>query len=215
MSAVRPGHPRGTGRVRMTPDGRREQLLELGVRLLSTRSVDELSIDMLAEEAGISRGLLYHYFGNKRDFHRAVVRKAADDLIRVTAPPAQGEPLERLVASLAAYVDYVVANYEGYASLVRGAGSGNADLLEIYEEARAALTDRIFEAGEDARGGGGRLLDVLEVDDTPATRLMVRGWAAMTEDVVLAWVRDPHGVEKRELLAMLAAALPGVLPSPS
>ena len=71
-----------TGRVRMDPGSRREQLLELGVRLLSTRSLDELSIEMLAEEAGISRGLLYHYFGNKQDFHRAVVRKAADDLIR-------------------------------------------------------------------------------------------------------------------------------------
>ena len=119
------------GRVRMTPEHRREQLLELGVRLLSTRSVEELSIEMLAEEAGISRGLLYHYFGNKRDFHRAVVRKAADDLIRVTAPPEQGEPLERLAASLEAYVDYVVANYAGYSSLVRGAASGNADLQQI------------------------------------------------------------------------------------
>jgi AcrR family transcriptional regulator len=207
MSTVRPGHPGGTGRVRMSPDGRREQLLALGVRLLSTRSVDELSIDMLAEEAGISRGLLYHYFGNKQDFHRAVVRKAADDLIRVTAPPTEGEPLERLATSLEAYVDYVVANYEGYASLVRGASSGNAALLEIYEEARAALTDRIFET----RADGGPLLDVLGIPDTPATRLMVRGWAAMTEDVVLAWVRDPRGVEKRDLLAMLAAALPGVL----
>jgi AcrR family transcriptional regulator len=195
----------------MTPDGRREQLLELGVRLLSTRSVDELSIDMLAEEAGISRGLLYHYFGNKQDFHRAVVRKAADDLIRVTAPPAHGEPLERLAASLEAYVDYVVANYEGYASLVRGAGSGNADLLAIYEEARAVLTERIFETPAGEEDDPGRLLDVLGIPDTPATRLMVRGWSAMTEDVVLAWVRDPRGVDKSDLLTMLAAALPGVL----
>ena len=208
MSTVRPG---GTGRVRMTPDGRREQLLELGVRLLSTRSVDELSIDMLAEEAGISRGLLYHYFGNKQDFHRAVVRKAADDLIRVTAPPAEGEPLERLAISLEAYVDYVVANYEGYSSLVRGAGSGNADLLAIYVEARAVLTDRIFETPVGEGDDRGRLLDVLGIADTPATRLMVNGWSAMTEDVVLAWVRDPRGVHKSGLLTMLAAALPGVL----
>src|SRR4051794_281388 len=94
-------------RVRMTPDSRREQLLELGVRLLSTRSLDELSIETLAEEAGISRGLLYHYFGNKQDFHRAVCRRAADDLIKVTAPVQEGEPLERLAKSLDAYVGYV------------------------------------------------------------------------------------------------------------
>ena len=62
-----------------------------GVRLLATRSLDELSIDLLAEEAGISRGLLYHYFGNKHAFHEAVVRRAADDLIAQTAPPAEGD----------------------------------------------------------------------------------------------------------------------------
>ena len=38
--------------------------------LLATRSLDELSIDLLAEEAGISRGLLYHYFGNKHGVPR-------------------------------------------------------------------------------------------------------------------------------------------------
>jgi AcrR family transcriptional regulator len=201
-----------TTRVRMTPDERREQLLAHGVRLLSTHSLDELSIDMLAEEAGISRGLLYHYFGNKQDFHRAVVRKAADDLIAVTAPPAEGEPLERLAASLEAYVDYVVANYEGYSSLVRGSAGGNEDLRRIYEEARGALTDRIFVAAGAA--GDEREVDpVLGVRlvDTPASRLMVRGWSAMVEDVVLAWVRDPGGVAKPDLLLMLAAALPGAL----
>lgn len=194
-------------RVRMTPDDRREQLLELGVRLLSTRSVDELSIDVLAEEAGISRGLLYHYFGSKQGFHRAVVRKAADDLIRVTAPPPEGEPLERLARSLEAYVDYVTTNYAGYTSLVRAASGGDEVLREIYEEARAALTDRIF----DVAAAEGNLLQTFGIPDTPSTRLLARGWSAMTEDVVIAWVRDPAGVEKSELLRLLAAALPGAL----
>jgi AcrR family transcriptional regulator len=189
----------------MRPDSRREQLLDLGVRLLSTRSLDELSIEMLAEEAGISRGLLYHYFGNKQDFHEAVVRRAADELIEVTAPEPGGEPLERLGRSLEAYVDYVVANYEGYSSLVRGAAGGNETLRRIYDEARAALTDRMFEtAGEQG-------LTELGVADTPQVRLMVRGWSALTEDVVLSWVRDGRGVAKDDLLAMLTAALPGVL----
>ena len=194
-------------RVRMSPAGRREQLLELGVQLLSARSLDELSIEMLAEEAGISRGLLYHYFGNKQDFHRAVCRKAADDLIAVTAPVQEGQPLERLVKSLDAYVAYVEANFAGYTSLVRGAASGDEDLQAIYEEARGALTDRIFDVA-DAEPG---VLDVLTVPDVPAVRLMVRGWSAMAEDVVIAWVRDDRGVSRSDLLAMLAAALPGVL----
>ncbi len=195
-----------TGRTRLAPGTRREQLLDLGVRLLSTRSLDEISIEMLAEEAGISRGLLYHYFGNKREFHRAVVRRAADELIEVTAPVGDGEPLERLARSLDAYVDYVVGNFAGYTSLVRAAASGDDDLRQIYEESRAALTDRIFDVAE-SEG----VLELLTAADTPAVRLMVRGWSALCEDVVIAWVQDDRGVTKDDLLAMLSAALPGVL----
>ena len=188
-------------RTRLAPDQRRTQLLDIGVSLLATRSLDELTIDVLAEEAGTSRGLLYHYFGNKHAFREAVVRRAVDDLIARTAPPAGGEPLERLLASVAAYVDYVVANYEGYVSIVRGAAGGNESLRRLYEEARTALTDRIFT--EDAQGE--------IIPDTPAARLMVGGWAAMSEELVLTWVADPGGVTRDQLLQALAASLPALV----
>ena len=185
-------------RTRLTPDQRRTQLLDLGVSLLATRSLDELTIDLLAEEAGISRGLLYHYFGTKHDFHEALVRRAIDDLVEQTAPPAGGDPLERLLTSVAVYVDYVVANYEGYASIVKAAQGGNETLRRLYDGARAALTDRIFTA--DAQG------DVLP--DTPAARLMVRGWAALAEELVLTWAREPAGVSREELIRVITGALP-------
>ncbi len=192
-------------RVRLSPEERRSQLLDLGVRLLADRSLDELSIDVLAEEAGISRGLLYHYFGNKHAFHEAVVRRAVDDLVTQTAPPVEGEPAERLLASMSAYADYVVANYRGYISLVRGASGGNETLREIYDEARAVLTDRIFL--EDVAGGSH------DFPDTPQVRLLVRGWAAMVEEVVLAWAADPTGVSREELDVMLAISLPALVES--
>ena len=188
-------------RTRLSPEQRRSQLLDLGVRLLATRSLDELSIDLLAEEAGISRGLLYHYFGNKHDFHEAVVRRAADDLIAQTAPPLAGDPIERLLASVTAYVDYVLANYEGYLSLVKGAAGGNDAIRRIYDESRSALTDRIFR--EDAQGS--------IIVDTPAARLLMRGWGAMVEDLVLCWKLDPTGVTREQLLEMMAQSLPALV----
>jgi AcrR family transcriptional regulator len=190
-----------TTRTRLSPAQRREQLLDLGVRLLADRSLDELSIDLLAEEAGISRGLLYHYFGNKVAFHEAVVRHAADDLIAQTAPPPGGEPLARLLASVAAYVDYVTANFEGYVSLVKGAAGGNETLRGIYEEVREVLSARIFH--EDAQGE--------LVPDTPHNRLIVRGWVAMCEELVVAWRTDPGGVSREDLLAITTAALPALV----
>jgi AcrR family transcriptional regulator len=198
------GDVTATTRSRLAPDARRSQLLDLGVRLLATRSLEELSIDLLAEEAGISRGLLYHYFGNKHAFHEAVVRRAADDLIAQTAPPAEGDPVERLQVSVAAYVDYVLANFEGYVSLLRGAASGNEALRAISEEVRGVLSERIFL--EDPEGEF--------IADTPRNRLVVRGWSAMTEELVVSWGAEARegqpGVSRDELLELIVGSLPAL-----
>jgi AcrR family transcriptional regulator len=185
-------------RIRLSPAKRREQLLDLGVRLFARRSLDELSVDAMAQEAGISRGLLYHYFGDKLGFREAVVRRAAEDLIAKTAPPAAGDPLERLLCSMTAYLDWVEVNHEGYLSLVRGAAS-DATLQDVYDGARAALTDRIFE--EDETG---------LVPDTPVARLLVKAWAAFAEELVLSWVADPGEVTREQLIELLAGSLPAL-----
>lgn len=192
-------------RVRMSPDDRREQLLDIGVELLATRPLEELSIELLAEKAGISRGLLYHYFANKQEFHVAVVRRSADGLIAITAPRDIEDPIEQLRVSTAAYVDYVSENYAGYVSLIRAAQGGNDELREIYEMARDALTSRVFEAVNY------ETLAELGVVDSPLNRLLVRGWAAATEEIVVSWVRDPAGVSREELLTSLASALPAMM----
>lgn len=190
-----------TARIRLSPEARRAQLLELGARLFATRSVDEISIDVLAEEAGISRGLIYHYFGSKQDFRLAVIRHAVEDLVEKTAPPAEGEPIERLLISLGVYVDYVLANLTLYRSLVRAAAGGTDEIRALYDEGRFALTDRIFR--EDSQG------QILK--DTPQSRLVVRGWSAMTEEMVLAWADDPSVMTRDELLGVLALSLPGLV----
>lgn len=120
-------------RARLSPTERREQLLEIGARLFATRTLDELTIELLAEEAGVSRGLLYHYFGSKQEFHRSVCEHAAADLIAQTAPPADAAPADVLAITMAAYVDYVQTNQRGYRSLVRAASGGDDQLRAVYE----------------------------------------------------------------------------------
>ena len=186
-------------RTRLSPAERREQLLDLGVRLFAHRSLDELSVDALAQEAGISRGLLYHYFGDKLGFREAVVRRAAEDLIAATAPPGAGEPVERLMVSMTAYLDWVERNREGYLSLVRGAASDPV-LREVYDAARFALTDRIFASDDSGL-----------IPDTPVVRLIVTGWAAYAEQLVLSWVDAPGEVTRAQLVGLLAGSLPALV----
>lgn len=196
------------GRTRLTPEERRTQLLDLGVQLLATRSLEELSIDLLAEEAGISRGLMYHYFGNKLGFFEAVVQHAADDLYRQTAPPDQGDALERLLGSITGYVDYVVANRTGYASLVRAASGGNEALRAIYDTTFRALAERFFTEGPGASGGADNTIDL---PDTPAVRLILHAWQAMVEDLVLTWCDRPSGLTRDDLLRTITTSLPALL----
>jgi len=190
-----------TPRTRLSPDERRTQLLDTGVRLLATRSLDELSIDVLAEEAGISRGLLYHYFGGKQGFYEAVVQHAADDLYARTAPPADGEPLERLLGSITGYVDYVVTNQAGYRSLVKAASGSNEALRTIYEATFAALADRFFAVDT----------GTLDLPDTPAVRLVIHAWQAMVEDLVLTWCDHPAGLTRDDLIEVITTSLPAII----
>ncbi|HRI06444.1 MAG TPA: helix-turn-helix domain-containing protein, partial [Nannocystaceae bacterium] len=91
-------------------DERRDQLLTLGRRIFAERAYDEVSIDDIAEAAGISKGLLYHYFGSKRGFYVAIVRESASRLVEATAIRTDLPPGERAHAGLAAYLDFAAAS---------------------------------------------------------------------------------------------------------
>ena len=61
-----------TTRTRPSLDTRRAQLIAQGMAFFGTRPYDTVSIDDIAEAAGISKGMLYHYFPTKRDYYAAV-----------------------------------------------------------------------------------------------------------------------------------------------
>jgi AcrR family transcriptional regulator len=186
-------------RVRLSPEARREQLLTLGVQMLATRQLEDLSVEDLAEEAGISRGLLFHYFRNKQDFHRAVVSYATQQMVTLTEPDPRLPPLEQLSAVLEKYLDYVLGHYEVYTYLIRGHARSNQEVSAIVEETRLTLANRV-------RGN----LQLLGLPDDELSYLAIRGWLAFVEEVVVKWVPD-QTVPREQLLRLFAAALPSVI----
>ena len=71
------GAARGKRRIRLDTDERKAQLLALGRQAFAERTYDDVSIDDIAKSAGISKGLLYHYFPTKRDLYIAGLREIA------------------------------------------------------------------------------------------------------------------------------------------
>lgn len=186
-------------RVRLTPEARRAQLIELGVEMLATRTLDELSVEDIADRAGISRGLLFHYFASKQEFHLEVARAAAQELLRRTEPDETLPPIEALHGSLRAFIDYVEENPDNYKSLVRGAASGDADMRAIFGRTRAALAQRVIGV---VAGMGLQL--------GPRAELAVHGWVAFVEEAVIRWT-DTRPFDRDGLQDLLAKSLPAVM----
>lgn len=192
--------PPSGARVRLSREARRTQLLELGVEMLATRRLDELSTDEIAAAAGISGGLLFHYFPTKHDYHVAVARAAAQQMVeRVLRADTGDDPAARLRTSLEAYVDHVADHHRAYVSLVRGAAGGDPDLAAVYHDTRAAFTAWLV---DNLRSLLGRV--------TPTLGLAVRGWQSFVEEVVLAWMEGSE-LSRPELLAMLERSFHRVL----
>src|ERR1700709_299942 len=89
-----------TAKRRLSTDARREQLLASRARLLADRPFDEVSIEEVARAAGVSKGLLYHYFPTKKDFLIAALERGQEELAALTAPDAALPPPEHLAPSL-------------------------------------------------------------------------------------------------------------------
>src|SRR6478735_5109695 len=109
----------GRTRRRLSTGERREQLLSVGARLFSESPYDEVWIEQVAEIAGVSRGLLYHYFPTKRDFFAAVVERESERMLRMTAA-VPGVPVrEQLAAGVVAYLGCVDAHADGHGAFPR------------------------------------------------------------------------------------------------
>jgi len=179
-------------RLRRTAGDRRAQLVQIGLELLPTTPVQELTIDEVARRAGISRSLLFHYFATKRDYYTAVTRAAADLLWDHLLPRPGTPPEARVTGMLDRYVGWVETFRETHLSFVRGAAGGDPWVAEIYEETRGRLVDAALQA--------------LDLPDDPRRRQLVLAWFAFTEDLVGQWTREPT-MSRDDLLALLRDVL--------
>jgi AcrR family transcriptional regulator len=191
-------------RRRLSTGERREQLLSVGARLFSESPYDDVWIEQVAEIAGVSRGLLYHYFPTKRDFFAAVVERESERMLRMTAA-VPGVPVrEQLTAGLDTYLQYVEAHAHGYRAFHRADAAGDQTVRRVYQRALAAQEQQIL-AALSADPEFGPLFEA-----RPEVRLAVRGWLAFTTAVCLEWLRGSD-LTRDQVRDLCARALLGVI----
>ena len=167
--------------------------------MFTERPYDDFSMDELATSAGVSKGLLYHYFPSKRALYLEVLRGAASELLDLIRP-RPGLPLaEQLRVALTAYMEYVRQRADAYRAMLRGGIGNDPAVAEVAENVRRTIRERIL-------GGLGIRRP------SPRLRITVAGWVGLVEAASLDWL-EHDDLDGERLVDLLVDGLVALLAS--
>ncbi|MFE9770930.1 TetR/AcrR family transcriptional regulator [Streptomyces sp. NPDC005931] len=184
---------------RLSIEERRSQLLDAALSLFAHRAPEDVSLDDVAEAAGVSRPLVYRYFpGGKQQLYEAALGSAAEELRHCFDEPHVGPLLLRLSRALDRYLAFVEQHGTGFSALLQG-GS-------VVETSRTtAIVDGVRRAAAE------HILSHLGVvEPGPRLRMTVRMWITAVEAASLIWLdegRQPPADELRDWLVEQLVAL--------
>lgn len=137
-------------------------ILHAGIEEFSHKSYQEANTDLVVAACGISKGSLYHYFGNKKGFYLHLVDVAVHRVLSTLSPPpvagdflsvvfsaldhklrqAEVWPHEVALLNLAARETCAEVREEGRALLTRAMAAAQAGSRKTLEAALASLSLR-------------------------------------------------------------------------
>jgi AcrR family transcriptional regulator len=171
---------------------RRQQLVAAALEVFGDRDYDEVSVDEVAEAAGVSHGLVFQYFGSKKGLYAACLQPLIEFFRARIEPDPDLPPVERLRSALRSYADLITEHPAGYRSLMTR-GTGFSEVREGLERARWWRVERLAE---------GMGLDPAR----PVVRVGLRAWVGYVDAAMLTWL--DHGAPDRDtLVEMLVRAL--------
>jgi AcrR family transcriptional regulator len=183
---------------RLSPQQRRAQLMAIAEELFQTKPYAEIGVADVARAAGITHGLIYHYFASKEALFIAVCEDRAKQLLECSLPDPSLPLPERAERAIEGYLDFVEAHRVSYLNLFRGPNAMEGEFLRICDETRKKIMDYFL----DSMGVAGLSL--------PATRLSLRGYLGFAESAVLEWLEKP-AVARESLERLIAAAIGSAL----
>jgi AcrR family transcriptional regulator len=171
---------------------RRLELIAAALEVFGDRDYDEVSVDEVAEAAGVSHGLIFQYFGSKKGLYAACLQPLIETFRARIEPDPELPPEDRLREGLRNFADVISEHPVGYRNLMTRA-AGFSEVREALEQARWWRVTQLAE---------GMGLD----PQRPAVRVGLRAWTSYVEAALLTWLEQ--GEPSRDaLVEMLVRAL--------
>jgi AcrR family transcriptional regulator len=179
----------------MSAEARRKQLLDVTKAIVAERGFHAVSIEGVAREAGISRPIVYGHFGDLPGLLDALVRRegsrALGQLAAVLPPAAAvADPVERLLAGLAGYLEVVRADPQTWRLVLVPPEGAPPVLHRAIARGRAAVVEQL------AATLGDQALDA------PDPELAARLVSAWSDEAARLLLSDPERYPPARVVAL-------------
>jgi AcrR family transcriptional regulator len=185
-------------RTRLSPAARESAILDVARAIFETEPYDAVTLEQVAERAGVSPALVHHYFGSKRGLFHALVKQAIEGfLVALASPPGEpsaGSPRDAIDGALDRYLAFIRERPNGYAFVIGARGAPDARITKMIADGREVAYRAVL-----------ALLGIAE--PTPAQGLRVWSWIGAVEAASTRWLRE-ETVTAQELKGVLLGLLP-------
>lgn len=192
--------------TRLPRSERRSQLLTVARRVLAQSGFHETSMNQIAEEAGVTKPVLYQHFASKRDLYQAVLTDVGERLGHAVfdAATAASSPREQVEAGFRGYLAFVEEDWDGFSVLFSGTSREDSEWAEIARGVEGRLAEQIA--------------DLIAVDgmDAHHRRALAHGVVGLAEGMVRFWQTNDTDLNVddllRDLTTLAYAGLRGLEP---
>lgn len=182
---------------RLEPDARREEILSCAVRLFGERPYSAVSTTELAEAAGVTRGLIHHYFGTKRGLYLEVVRRMLFVPRLDDQAPTEGSLRKRVELAVDWFLDAVAHRGKTFVAIAGAEGVGDdPEVARMLAEADDLAARKMLV-----------LLGVPAETDRPTERAMIRAYGGLVKASMREWIRNDDLTRDEVRLLMVQTLL--------
>ena len=183
-----------TTHTRLPAARRRQQLLDVALRVFAERGFHPTSMNDLAEAAGVTKPVLYQHFNSKRELYLelldAVGSRLQDAIVTATAS-AEG-PRQQVEQGFTAYFRFVAEHQAAFQLLFGGGTRRDEEFATHVRRVEDNIADAIA-----------TLIDVEGL--TPGERrLLAHGIVGLAEGTSRPWIHEGLPGTPDELAALVA-----------
>src|SRR5918995_1810485 len=121
--------------TRLDPVERRDQILDAANTLFAEHSFDEVSVGDIASAAGVTRGLVHHYFGGRKEVYIALLERLGAQRKDEFRAPVGRSARARVADTVSRWLDWTEANRTVYlATMGRGEDIADPDIRQVVAD---------------------------------------------------------------------------------